>query len=355
MNTTKRKIVWISLGVIAVIIRFVVGQDSSLVEQFYSRGLFIYIRKALDFINSISFFPVVYLLLFIIILKIIQNLVRLFRSKLSWQKALLSIAAFLSGTIFFFLLLWGFNYARIPLEQQLDLKVEPLSAEELKRSLQVELYKTASARNEFRADSTAVSKSDLPEELKLSMRADLEVLLKEFGYPTDFNVKAQKLYPKGILLRFSTLGVYFPWTGECNVDAGLHPLEQPFVFAHELAHGYGITDEGTCNFLAYLTCIRSDNALVRYAGHFEYFTTLAYNYRRYQPSAIRELFPSLPKNIRADWEAVIENHRLYPNIMPRLRNATYNTYLRVQGIEEGIQNYNRVLMLIKAYDMKMNE
>ena len=354
MNKTRRKLIWLSLGLLAILIRFSVGQDSNFIEQFYSRGLFIYIRKALDFINSISFFPLLYLLLLLVVVHIFRGSIRLFQGKSSWKDALLSVGAFFGGTIFIFLLLWGFNYARLPLEKQINLEVKALSFEELETNLRKAYNQTITARNAFRADITAVSKADLPDELAVEMRRELENLLTEFDYPTGFNVKAQKLFPKGILLRFSTLGVYFPWTGECNIDGGLHPLEQPFVYAHELAHGFGITDEGSCNFLAYLTCIRSSNALVRYAGHFEYFTTLAYNYRRYRPDALHELFPSLPQNVRNDWAAVLENGALYPDIMPRLRNATYNTYLRAQGIEEGIQNYNRVLMLVQAYEAKMN-
>ncbi len=349
MKSRRRKWIWIGLGALAMLVRWLVGQDSAFIERFYARGLFLGIRKILDYTIGLLPFPVLYLLLGAVLFYGIRGIARLFKRQTAWQDALLSIGAFLGGGVFLFLFLWGYNYARIPLEQQLNLEVEPLELEDIEAALRVQYNVLAQARNDFRSDTLAATKADLPKNLKPLMQAELQKLLGELGYPNNFKVKSQRLRPKGVLLRFSTLGVYFPWTGECNVDAGLHPLEQPFVFAHELAHGYGITDEGTCNFLAYLTCIRSENAMVRYAGHLEYFSTLAYNYRRYKPEEFRKLLTSLPKNIKADWNAMVNNHRLYPDIMPKLRNATYDAYLRAQGIDEGIQNYNRVLMLVKAW------
>ena len=56
-------------------------------------------------------------------------------------------------------------------------------------------------------------------------------------------IRCRQILPQGILLRISTAGFYNPLTGECNIDKGLHPLQKPFVMAHELFHGMGITGE----------------------------------------------------------------------------------------------------------------
>ena len=46
-----------------------------------------------------------------------------------------SLLAFIGGVVFLFQFLWGFNYGRIPLEEQLELDVKPLSVKELKAEL----------------------------------------------------------------------------------------------------------------------------------------------------------------------------------------------------------------------------
>ena len=51
-------------------------------------------------------------------------------------------------------------------------------------------------------------------------------------------------------------------------------LQIPFTLAHEMAHGYGITDEGDCNTLAYLVCLHSKNKAIQYSGLLAYLRYL---------------------------------------------------------------------------------
>lgn len=352
----KRKWIWIGLGVFAILIRWILGYQTNVVEAYYSRGIYLGIRKILDYTIGFLPFPVVYLLLGILFYTIIYNVIWLFRNPLSWQKklqySLLSIAAFLGGAVFFFLFLWGFNYARVPIEQQLGIQPIPLTKEDFVTSLEATRSKLIDLRRQLGTDSVALAYANLFQPLKPKIQSEVQRVFKELNYPYQFTPKVQLLYPKGTLLRWSTLGVYFPWTGECNLDAGLHPVEIPHVMAHELAHGYGIGDEGTCNFIAYLACTGSDDIAMKYIGYLEYFATLFANYRKYDVEEAKRYLSSLSPAIKADWNAMIENHRKYPSLFPKLRRATYDTYLKIQGIEQGIQNYDEVLMLVKAWESK---
>jgi phytoene dehydrogenase-like protein len=116
-----------------------------------------------------------------------------------------------------------------------------------------------------------------------------------------------------------------------------------------VSHGYGFRDEGTCNFWAYVACIRSADPLIAYAGHLDHFRTLAAHYLRYDREAYFALREQLPTGIQADLDAINGNLRKYPDIMPELRYAAYDTYLKAQGIKEGIKNYSRVVMMVKAW------
>ncbi|MEM6699579.1 MAG: DUF3810 domain-containing protein [Bacteroidota bacterium] len=351
----KGKWIWIGLGAMAILLRWGLGNAPQFIENYFSRGLFVFIRKILDAIRFIPI-PLVYLLILFLAFALGRGIYKLFKRdhplKRRFADALLSLGASIGAIIFFFLFLWGFNYARVPIEQQQGLDVQPLSKEELLTALEEERDCIIKLRAEIGSDSVALQQAQLPENLEEKVQNNLRRVLKELGYPYKFNPKVQQLRPKGVLLRFQTLGVYFPWTGECNLDGGLHPLEVPHVIAHELAHGYGIGDEGTCNYLAYLACTTSDDPILQYAGHFEYYSTLAVNYRRYDREAYLQQLRALPPAIKADWNDIIRTHDQYPDIFPKLRRATYDTYLKVQGIEEGIKNYNRVLMLVEAMKRK---
>ncbi|RMG55033.1 MAG: hypothetical protein D6722_28355, partial [Bacteroidetes bacterium] len=41
--------------------------------------------------------------------------------------------------------------------------------------------------------------------------------------------------------------------------------------------------------------------------------------------------------------------RRYPGFFPRFSQATYDTYLKSQGIAEGTLNYSRVIRLVRAW------
>ncbi len=195
--------------------------------------------------------------------------------------------------------------------------------------------------------------ADLPAGLEATLRAGLEGRLAELDYPAVGRVRARRLYPKGIFLRFSSSGLYFPFTAEGHVDAGVHPLMMPYVMSHEMAHGYGFADEGTCSFLAYLGTTASPIPLIAYAGHLNYFRTVAGQYLRQDPEAYAAFRNALPEGIQADLNAINANLEKYPDIMPRLRYYAYDTYLKAQGIPEGMLNYNRVVMLVRAWENRV--
>jgi hypothetical protein len=189
----------------------------------------------------------------------------------------------------------------------------------------------------------------LPDDLENTMRSGLKKQLNQYGYPTPGIVRARQLWPKGLLLRISTAGVYIPFTGEGNVDAGLHFLQLPFVLAHEMSHAYGFGDEGTCNFLAYLTCTESSDPFLKYVGYLYYWRYVASEYQSIQPKKYKEFRSTLPPGLIADLTAIQEEMEKYPDIFPGIRDATYNAYLQAQGIHEGMKNYDRVIMLVHAW------
>ena len=349
-----RRWYWIAFGVIIILLRVLLGNFPTFVEQYYSRGVFPVVRYVNDYTISLLPVPLLYVLIFGAATVLIYRLIRAFKtpkSKLQHLGSfLLSLLATASGLVAIFLLLWGFNYARIPLEEQIGLDIQPLSA----REIQTELENLTQELVAARAAIPAISAAELDRKLnnpaiEPRIRTEIKTTLKALNYPTPGRVRARLLRPKGVLLRISTAGFYFPFVGECHVDAGLHAWQIPFVMAHEFSHGYGITDEGTCNFLAYLACDASEDPYFRYSGILSYWRYLAGEVRHYFPEEYKAFFATLPESIVQDLKDIRENMRKYPDIFPQARNIAYNTYLKTQGIEEGMKNYSRVVVLATAW------
>lgn len=343
---------WILLGFLAILIK-VFASDAELVDAFYSSGIFQYIRSMFDFINNRLAFPLSYLIVPFLLFKIWAVYMR------GWATArgcigfifntLLTTVAVVAWLFFWFTILWGLNYDRTNVYDKLSLEKPEINSTQIYNELVQKTKKLSKLRNDLSLSSSTLTKTELPSNLVTTLQKEVAKTMKKLNYsPTGIPVVRE--LPSGWLLRWSTAGLYFPYTGEANIDAGLHPLQKPFTIAHELAHSYGIGDEATCNFIAYLTCKNSTDPIIQYTGLLAYWRYLASGYKRYSPSDYSAFKQSLPPTILADLEAIRINNEKYPDIFPKLRNTVYDNFLKSQGVSEGIESYGQVVELVYAYE-----
>ncbi|MEL6865346.1 MAG: DUF3810 domain-containing protein [Bacteroidota bacterium] len=361
LSKIDRRWIWIVLAGGIILSRMLLAGRPDLIEQYYSRGLFPWIRLLLDWTIALLPFPFLYLIILLLLAGIVR-LVFLWRRPnqkpvlqrfMSFLLSLLCAVGLIVGS---FLLLWGFNYSRIPFEDQVQIDPRALSKAELKTELELLTTSLITTRQAISdVDTNALDASYIEADLRQAIHDLVIENVQSLGYPTPGHPVCRFLYPKGSLLRISTAGFYLPFTGECHVDPGLHPIQLPFVIAHELHHAYGFTDEGTCNFLAYLACIRSKDPFIRYCGQFGYWNYLRSNFRVGQKEAYRDYWNQLPRGLRADRIAVSEQMQKYPDILPDVRDLIYGSYLKAQGISEGLQNYSRIILLAHAWRQKQQK
>lgn len=354
-----RRIGWLILAVLVSWLPGWLGADW--IERYYSEGVYIYIRLAQDALSWIAPFPLIYILLLLITISVLLSLFRLYRKVGSVSAKIFSLAlnaaGFIAAFIFFFQILWGWNYARVPVAEKMGLNIKPFPPDEL----EADFFQVTDSLLALRArlhnqDSLALDATWLPDELGKRLRKNLKATLEEHAYNNQGQVRVRAVRPEGVLLRFGTAGIYLPWVGEGHYDSGLHPIQIPYVMAHEMAHGYGFGDEGVCNFWAYLTCLRSSNDFVRYSGTLGYWRYLASEYRRQAPEAYKEAYHTyLTSSIRADLRAIYENSERFPDLMPRVRDFAYDTYLKAQGVEDGLKSYSQVIMMVHAWNLKKRE
>jgi len=352
-----RRYIWIILALGTLALR--AWSSPAATEAWYSRGFFLFFRRAFDVVLGWNPIPIFYILIVWLALWLGSKSYYWWRWRAPLGQKLrsgaLTVLSFLSGVVTLFLWMWGFNYGRVPLEEQIQIDPEPLSLQQLKE----EYYRITDSLALLRApfgDTVALEESPFsPDDLTDTLRIDLERVLAYLDYPTTGTIKARRLLPRGVLLRLSTSGVYLPWTREGHVDAGLHPLQLPFVLAHEMAHGYGIADEGSCNFLAYLTCYEHPDPFIRYVGCLGYWRYLASSFRSLDPEGYKKAYAAIPRGVIADIQSIYRQMDKYPDILPRFRNAFYDSYLKAQGVKEGIKSYSRILMLVHAWEEKKGE
>jgi hypothetical protein len=358
------KIMMILWGAGALLVRFLFSLNPHVTEAIYSRGIFLGIRFCLDYTIALLPFPLIYLLVVLFVLfdiKIIVKWIRTRKDKTKKKsslktlllKGLFSCLAFLGTVVFLFYFLWAFNYERLPIEAHLKIKPEPLDINEIRRETKLAFQMTVDARETIPEinliGNNALDNRFLSKGLENQVRESLEVVLKSMGYPTVGRVRVKRLWPCGLLMRFGSSGFYLPFTGEAYISANLTPVEIPFDIAHEMAHGYGFSREGTCNFLAYLACISSQDPFIKYSGSLVYYSHISADLYRASPGEYRELSKKLPPGIIADRVKEYKNWQQYQGWLMDWSQKVYDTYLKTQGVCEGIKSYDRLVVLTAAW------
>lgn len=343
---------WIILAGMALLIRWVASYFPQYVETFYSRGIYPIIRFVFD--NSLAFSP--FALIFFFYGSIIYYILKIFVTLLKkdtplshrLKKSGFSLLSFTGFMVFWFLMLWGYNYARVPFDKQMNIKISQLDSTSLENELMVALKEVTEAR--LLISTTDSLPLSIPPDFEDKIRAEITKMLSQNGFIAGGHLRGRGLNPKGILFGFGISGIYMPYVGESNIDAGMHPLEKPFTMAHEMAHGYGWTDEATANFVAYLTCIGSEDALTKYSGYLMYFRYVASNYRRVNPEKYKKYRESFPSPILTDLNAINARTQQFPTWFDT--DWLNNIFLKSQGVKEGIASYNRVVTLVYSWRLK---
>ena len=136
-------------------------------------------------------------------------------------------------------------------------------------------------------------------------------------------------------------GYYNPFTGEAQVRTDLPRIMIPFIACHEAAHQIGYADESEASFVALIVSEKSSSVYLRYSALMD-----LYRYTRME-LYLRNTYPDGPEKMNKE----VKNDLLYiHNFFQKeafkqsetISNA-YDLYLRMNGLEKGIESYNDVV------------
>jgi len=332
---------WIGAALLCIILKEVL--PGHFWEAWYYKGFFPIFRQTYDTLLGWSPLPMVYVIFSIV-------LVRTARWAGRWEKGWLyqvshaigGIAAMI--TLFYFA--WAFNYGQVSLQERQGFNFKEVNHEEISqefhRATEVLIAEAERLPSNFSNDE-AIAEAPIDDHI---LRPEVERALQQLNMPSAGRVRVRQLWPKGLLLRLNTAGIYIPQTGEGHVDKGLLSVQKPFTIAHEMAHGYGVADEGACNFIAWLACSQSRDQWVRYGGALTYWRYAAAE----MPSdSVHQILNTLPPVVLRSIALIKANDKKYPDFMPKARDAIYSSYLKRHGVKEGLRSYNEVVMMVSQY------
>jgi hypothetical protein len=305
---------------------------SSLVERWYSRGVYPPLQSAVTAASNLVPFALLDAAAAALLLLGLAGLWRAsgWRARLRWFATRLLAAAAIVYLLF--VALWGLNYRRQPLEEKLDYDAARITREAL-----VRLAGTAAARANARHGAAHAE----PPDTAALARAFNDTVLA-LGTPRPTRVGVPKRSTLSLFFRYAAVdGMTDPWFLEIILNPDLLPIERPIVITHEWAHLAGYADESEANFIAWLTC-RRGGALAQYSAALATYEHAAAALSRED----RRALPALDAGPRADLREIAERYR---RASPAVRDASremYDSYLKANRVEEGIAAYGAVVRLM---------
>ena len=326
--------------------------SSSFIEENYRNGFFQYLRIAYDYSLGKSPIPFIYILFLFLLAGLVYFIKSLARKDGGRQKFIyFSKAAiyfcFVVFILFYFF--WGLNYFAPGLRSKIKLNNISIDSTLVVNEANRVMDKLCTLRDNISNDSLALALEFVPKNLEDNVRVNVESILEQWNIPIKGHPRIRLLSPSGILLRISTAGVYVPFVFEGHIDRGLSVIQWPFTMAHEMCHAYGITDEGECNFVAILACIKSDDAFIRYSGLLAYWRYLANSLRDKTEYSFLVVVSSSTPAISNDIKDIYTHLEVYPDILPGLRDIVYDSYLKANGVSEGMKSYGMVVEMMLQY------
>ncbi len=266
--------------------------------------------------------------------------------------ALVNAACTVSVVFFVYIIGCSVNYHRASMADYRGIAVRDSSKEEL-YALCTSLAEQASV---LRAELTAYEDGDgvlrLPmtnQELAKEVREAYQSLSEELSVLGGYYPAPKCIGLSEAFSRMEITGVFTCWTMEANVNVHIPDYSRASTMAHELSHLRGVMREEEANFLAYLACMESDSALVRYSG-----TMLALIYSgnalasqdsvlyselwtRYHEGMVRDLLDN-----SAYW------NQYEDTVISETADKVNDVYLKANEQEDGVKSYGRVVDLLLA-------
>jgi hypothetical protein len=259
------------------------------------------------------------------------------------------------GGILVFLLyvLFGFNYARPPLEARAGLgEWEGVPPDELAELARASVALANEAYLELHGSADVGTPTRMPEDLVSLERAvdqgwahTAEVLDLPASLAARYG-RVKRPWMSPLLARMSLFGVYAPFTAEANVVDGVPAARAPMSMCHEKAHQRGVAVEAEANFMGFLACALAPHAHARYSAasfaQSQLLNALPGGERR-RVAAAR--LPGVQRDLE-DLEAYLDRNRTRASAV---QTALNDRYLRANRVPGGVRSYSLSVRLLILY------
>jgi len=145
-------------------------------------------------------------------------------------------------------------------------------------------------------------------------------------------------------------GMYFPFTGEANVNVDAPACLVPATIAHEMAHQRMVASELEANFVGIAACVTSEDEVFQYSGYLMGLIQLCNALYPADPQGWWDIVERcFTPELAADWN---DNNSYWAALESPVEEAAgqaYDSFLKGNGQELGMRSYGACVDLLAAY------
>ena len=363
MNTTNTEKllnrIWLRMGAViiplALVVLFQVLKKNQSFMTYWVFGVIAPAERTLGRLWSLFPFSVAEVLTAVFltgcVIWLVRSVVLLFRHRAPrpFLRRLLSLgAAWLwlwSGLCW----LWNAAYYIPTFAQREGLEAAPCSVEELSAVTEYFARQAASRASLVIRDEEGHFAEDLSGCFEQGTRI-YQNIQTEFPSLNIKSVRAKPLLCSKLQSILGFTGMYFPFTGEANVNVDAPACLVPATIGHEMAHQRMVASELEANFVGIAACTSCDDVAFQYSGYLMGLIQLCNARYSVSPDnwfdiAGRTFTPELAR----DWT---DNNDYWEALESPVENTAgdmYDTFLKSNDQELGILSYGACVDLLVCY------
>lgn len=323
---------------------YIFGLFPTLVQKYYSTGIYPYISSSIRFISSIFPFAIGDIVYAILISLVIYRIIRFFKKIKSLKKehriiVPLQVLNFCLILYIIFKLVWGLNYSRPSVSDELGVGNEKYSVKELVLLGDYFVKKT----NDLKMKQTKVPAYTI-NDLEISSARAYKVMEKRNRLFRYKNPCLKSVLSPYLVSKAGIEGYYAPLTGEANMNMALPDFVKPYVSCHEIAHQLGISYEDEANLLGYLTASNSHDVNYQYSANYEMLRYILFEIRMKSPDDYKILHDKLSEGVLDDFKTEKEFWRKYNGDMFGYMDAAFDSFLKLNNQPKGIDSYQDIVI-----------
>ena len=144
----------------------------------------------------------------------------------------------------------------------------------------------------------------------------------------------------------------------------MYIMNKPATICHELTHLKGYIFEDEANFIAFLACVNSDEKIMEYSGYLsvlnyldnDFYKAVGRDAKRYlaEPRISSQVIEDNTFLTEEEWERINGKAVLDTEVVDSVSDTFTETVLKVNGVQDGMISYTRVVELLLSYYKSTN-